>query len=241
MPGSVTREELKGRPTLYPLGDHAVTVQFGTDITLETHAVVRAFTRLLDERRPGGIVEYVAGPTTVNVLYDPTTCTCGDIVEELNILASAARPDSGKAVAPAVEIPVCYGGDFGPDLDFVASHTGLPADRVVEIHSGAEYLVHMIGFVPGFPYLGGLDERLATPRRESPRAVVPPGSVAVAGRQTGIYPSEAPGGWQLIGRTPTQLFSPYRDPPSLLHAGDRVRFVAITRDEFDRLARDRER
>jgi inhibitor of KinA len=138
-----------------------------------------------------------------------------------------------------VDIPVCYGGDYGPDLDAVSFHTGLSTEEVVAIHGEPDYLVYMIGFAPGFPYLGGMSERLASPRRESPRAKIPPGSVGIAGSQTGVYPIETPGGWQLIGRTPLRLFRPERDEPSLLRTGDRVRFHAIERAEYrDLLERD---
>jgi KipI family sensor histidine kinase inhibitor len=135
--------------------------------------------------------------------------------------------DEAPAMARLVEIPVCYGGDFGPDLDALADHARLGAEEVVERHAGAMYTVAMLGFAPGFPYLFGLDPALHMPRRASPRTRVPAGSVAIGGAQTGIYPSELPGGWQLIGRTPLVLFDADRDPPSLLMPGDRVRFVAI--------------
>ena len=134
-----------------------------------------------------------------------------------------------------VEIPVCYGGDYGPDLEFVAQHNSLTEEKVVAIHSAADYLVYMIGFAPGFPYLGGMSEQIAAPRRESPRLQIPAGSVGIAGAQTGVYPIETPGGWQLIGRTPLELFRPTEDPPTRLRAGDIVRFRPITSEEFDRL------
>src|SRR5918992_314716 len=133
-----------------------------------------------------------------------------------------------------VGIPVHYGGDFGPDLGFVASHNELTEQQVIEIHSQPTYLVYMIGFAPGFPYLGGMSERIAAPRRDNPRASIPVGSVGVAGRQTGVYSIETPGGWQLIGRTPLRLFRPEEERPSLLEAGDEVRFDPITRSEYDR-------
>jgi biotin-dependent carboxylase-like uncharacterized protein len=131
-----------------------------------------------------------------------------------------------------VEIPVCYGGEYGPDLDGVAAHSGLSAAEVIARHERAEYLVHAIGFSPGFPYLGGLPPELATPRRTTPRLRVSPGSVAIGGGQTGVYPLETPGGWNLIGRTSLRLFDPWRKEPALLRAGDRVRFRAISADEF---------
>jgi inhibitor of KinA len=134
-----------------------------------------------------------------------------------------------------VEIPVCYGGDFGPDLKSVADRNGLTPDEVVTIHCKSTYPVYMIGFAPGFPYLGGMSERISAPRLDTPRERIPAGSVGIAGTQTGVYPIETPGGWRLIGRTPLRLFDAVRDPPSLLQAGDRVRFTAIERGEFDRI------
>jgi inhibitor of KinA len=128
---------------------------------------------------------------------------------------------------------VCYGGAFGEDMEALALTRGLSIDQVVAIHSGTTYHVHMLGFVPGFAYLGGLDERLATPRRDTPRPRVPAGSVAIAGGQTAVYPLETPGGWHIIGRTPLRLFRPDAAPPSLLNAGDTVRFVPITAREFE--------
>ncbi len=132
-----------------------------------------------------------------------------------------------------VEIPVCYGGQFGADLEGVARHAGLPAAEVIRLHAQAEYVVAMVGFAPGFPYLAGMHEQLAAPRKTQPRALVPAGSVGIAGGQTGIYSIPTPGGWQLIGRTPRRLFHPQQENPSLLRAGDRVRFVPISAAEFD--------
>ncbi|MGV3465566.1 MAG: 5-oxoprolinase subunit PxpB, partial [Heyndrickxia sp.] len=131
-----------------------------------------------------------------------------------------------------VEIPVCYGGDFGPDLETVASMNGLSTEEVIQIHSSAEYTVYMIGFAPGFPYLGGMSEKIATPRLPSPRLKIPERTVGIAGNQTGVYPIETPGGWQLIGRTPIKLFRPQDEVPSLLHAGDKVRFKPISYEEY---------
>jgi inhibitor of KinA len=131
-----------------------------------------------------------------------------------------------------VEIPVHYGGESGPDLDIVAKHNGLTPEEVVAIHSNGHYFVNMIGFAPGFPYIGGMSEKIATPRKSSPRLKIPAGSVGIAGKQTGIYPIETPGGWQIIGKTPLQLFRPDHDPPSLLKAGDKICFKPITLKEF---------
>lgn len=129
-------------------------------------------------------------------------------------------------------IPVCYGGEFGPDLEYVAAEHGLTPDEVIAIHTSGDYLVHMIGFAPGFPYLGGLSDKIATPRRSTPRLRVEAGTVGIGGQQTGVYPVMTPGGWQCIGRTPLALFRPMEDPPSLLTAGDRVRFASISLQEY---------
>ena len=144
----------------------------------------------------------------------------------------------GRRSAPrTVEIPVCYDPEFAPDLDEVARHAQIPTEQVVELHSAADYRVACIGFVPGFPFMAGLPKKIATPRRSNPRKAIPPGAVGIGGAQTGIYPLRSPGGWNLIGRTPLKLFDPITDPPVLLRAGDRVRFRAITRKEFESLKR----
>ena len=131
-----------------------------------------------------------------------------------------------------VEIPTLYGGEYGPDLDHVADHNGLTPEEVIQIHSSADYLVYMMGFTPGFPYLGGMSENIATPRLQTPRTAIPAGSVGIAEQQTGVYPIESPGGWQLIGRTPVQLFDPQRDPPVVVEAGDFIRFAPITETTY---------
>lgn len=131
-----------------------------------------------------------------------------------------------------VSIPVLYGGEVGPDLEYVAKHHGISPEEVIQIHSKNDYLVYMIGFAPGFPYLGGLDERIATPRKKTPRLQIAAGSVGIAGNQTGVYPLETPGGWQIIGRTPRKLFLPNQSPPTLLQSGDTIRFVPITPEEY---------
>jgi KipI family sensor histidine kinase inhibitor len=131
-----------------------------------------------------------------------------------------------------IEVPTVYGGEFGPDLAFVASHSRLSEAEVVQIHSGTDYLVYMMGFSPGFPYLGGMSPRIATPRLKTPRTAIPAGSVGIAQEQTGVYPVESPGGWQLIGRTPARLFDAGRQPPVLVEAGDSIRFVPIVPRQF---------
>lgn len=149
--------------------------------------------------------------------------------------------DAPGSMEPPVEIPVCYGGAFGPDLEDVARHNGLTPEEVVRIHSGTEYFAYMLGFLPGFPYLGGMSKRIAAPRKQTPRLKVPAGSVGIAGSQTGIYSLESPGGWQLIGRTPLALFRPDADPPVLVKPGARVRFQPISEREYRRLEAEQEK
>jgi inhibitor of KinA len=233
---NATRTEalLEGR--LVPLGDTAVVISLGDKIDEETHERVKALGDLLETSPPQGMIEYIPAFTTVTVIYDPLQITYEALGRRLsNLLEKKSRPRGAERDDRVVEIPVCYGGDLGPDLEFVASHTKLPERDVIRIHGEPEYVVYMIGFAPGFPYLGGMSELIAAPRLESPRERIPPGSVGIAGDQTGVYPIESPGGWRLIGRTPLTLFRPEDAEPSLLRTGDRVRFMSIGRHEYDDL------
>lgn len=228
---------------LYPLGDAAVVLELGQAIDPATHRLIQAFTKVLTQHPLPGLREYVPAFTTLTVYYDPWVLSQASqvlpyeqVASHLQSLLPAAQAASADYVpGPLVEIPVCYGGDLGPDLGLVASHAQLSVEDVIARHAQPEYLVYMVGFAPGFPYLGGLDAGLATPRRAQPRPLVPAGAVGIAGAQTGIYSLPTPGGWQLIGRTPRRLFDPSRARPSLLQAGDRLRFVPVSVREFQRL------
>lgn len=228
---------------LYPLGDAAVVLEFGRTISPATHAAIAAFAARLAARPFVGLREVVPAFTTLTVYYDPWLASehgrYPEPYEWVSDQLRALMADTSAAAAPVetevVEIPVCYGGEFGPDLAAVAAHAGLSTAEVIALHTAPEYLVHMIGFAPGFPYLGGMDARLATPRRPQPRPLVPAGTVGIAGPQTGIYSLPTPGGWQLIGRTPLALFDPDWASPSRLRAGQRLRFVAISQQEFAQL------
>ncbi|MDI3256915.1 MAG: 5-oxoprolinase subunit PxpB [Kyrpidia sp.] len=220
---------------IHPLGDSAAVVRFGSDVDPGIHARVMAFVSHLEADPIPGMVECVPAFTTVAVFYDPIQMTYAEVEECLRERISAVSVAVARP-ARVVEIPVCYGGEFGPDLEHVAAHNGLTAEEVIRIHTAPEYMVYAIGFSPGFPYLGGMSEKIATPRLPSPRLAVPAGTVGIAGRQTGVYPIETPGGWRLIGRTPVRLFRPEEYPPSLLVAGDKVRFRAIGLDEFKAIA-----
>ena len=225
---------------LSPLGDRALLVHVGATIDGATHRRVRAvYARLVAQRLPG-VVDIVPAFTTVAVHYNPEevvpTGADGAVsaYHALVSLVTAALADLRyEAAAPprVVEIPVCYGGIYGPDIAEVARLHGLTSEQVAEMHAGGEYVVYMLGFAPGFAYLGGLPEALVTPRRAEPRTLVPAGSVGIGGTHTGVYPLALPGGWQLIGRSPLRLFDPERTPAVLLGVGDRVRFRAVDPNE----------
>lgn len=216
---------------LRPAGDGALVVEFGDGIDPATHRRVLGLWRSLTERPVPGMVEAVPTYRSVLVLWDPEVADGAQVraaVEQRLQEAAGVRPRRGRRVV----IPVVYGGVFGPDLEEVAARAGLAPDEVVRRHAAGRYVVYMLGFLPGFSYLGGLDPALATPRRPTPRLRVPAGSVAIGGRQTGIYATDgAPGGWRIIGRTWIPLWDPGRRRPALLQPGDRVRFVAVSAQE----------
>jgi len=215
--------------TIRPASDRALYVIFGDQISLEMHhAVVRATNAL---QGVSGLRNLHPGYASVLVDFDLRLFTHEQAAAVIRGVLDQHRAD--PAPDPRhIEIPVVYGGDAGLDLPDVARHTGLSPDRVVELHAGAEYYVHFVGFSTCFPYLGGLPPKLATPRLAAPRKLVPVGSVAIGGSQAGVYPLSSPGGWRLIGRTPLRLFDPAATPPPLLRMGDRVRFVPVTEARF---------
>ncbi|SIS49411.1 5-oxoprolinase subunit PxpB [Salimicrobium flavidum] len=228
--------------TIAPLGDRSFFVTLGEEISPETHHLVRTLTEHLKRKDLHWIEEVVPSYTGVAVYYDARALhaefSSASPYETAAALFSEFVSGMGREVKEkekVVEIPVCYGGDFGPDLSGVAKKNGLKEKEVMEIHSSREYLVYMLGFAPGFPFLGGMDETIATPRKASPRLSVPEGSVGIAGSQTGVYPVETPGGWMLIGRTPLSLFRPEEDPPAYLQPGDRVKFYPVSFEEYKRL------
>lgn len=215
-------------------GDSALTVEFGNEISEEINGRVQALDDAIQKAGIPGVVETVPTYRSLLVCYDPC------IVRQKALARAIARlaDGLGSSSAPAgriVEIPVCYGGEFGEDLPDVAAHAGLSEEEVVKIHSSRDYLIYMLGFLPGFAYLGGLDARIATPRLSTPRVKIPAGSVAIGGEQTGIYPIASPGGWRLIGGTPVRPYDPAREDPILYRAGDRIRFVPVSREEYQHI------
>jgi inhibitor of KinA len=219
------------------MGESGLVVELGDAIDPGLNARVRWLAGALGERLAKDGVELVPTYRSLLVIHDPLRLPRARLVRLVQTLA-AKLPREASAEAPTrlVRVPACYGGELGPDLDFVAGHHHLRPEEVIALHSEATYLVYMLGFTPGFPYLGGMTPRLATPRLPTPRARLPAGSVAIGGAQTGIYPVESPGGWRLIGRTPLRLFDPDAPAPFLLAAGDRLRFVPVSRAEYDAIA-----
>jgi inhibitor of KinA len=223
---------------IVPAGDAALVVEFEERIDPIISARAAALAEALVDANLLGIRDVVPTYRSVAVYFDPIETdrqTLTGAIERVAASAGAAR----LLGRPPIRIPVCYGGDYGPDLARVAAFAGLGEQAVVDLHAGATYRVMMLGFTPGFAYMGVVDSRIAAPRLETPRQRVPPGSVAIAKEQTGIYPSETPGGWQLIGRTPLKAFDLTRPDPFLLRSGDEVRFVPIAPEEFDRRVRSR--
>lgn len=229
---------LYDQPQFRTAGDRGVLVEYGEGIDPEVNRKVRTLAMVLDRDPVDGIIAVVPTYRALLIQYDPTVTGLADLQQAL--LDLEGRLGSIAIPAPrTVEIPVCYGGDCGPDIEFVAATHHLSVDEVIRIHSQPVYPIYMIGFTPGFPFLGGLPESLHTPRLETPRTHVPEGSVGIANAQTGIYPVASPGGWQLIGRTPLKLFEPAKKNPFLYQAGDCIRFVSISPQRYATLVSER--
>lgn len=225
------------KPKYLFCGDSALTVEFGNSIDEEINTLIRGFCAMLDTANIYGITEYVPTYRSVTIHYEAEKIEYESLIQALDAIMEHLY----KVEIPAGEImdvPVCYGGDLGPDLEYVAQYNHMTPKDVIRIHSAPTYLIYMLGFTPGFAYMGRMDERIATPRLTSPRTEIPAGSVGIAEKQTGIYPIASPGGWQLIGQTPYALFDAQREQPFLFSAGQRIRFVPIDRAEFDRLKKE---
>lgn len=219
-----------------PAGDCAISVCFGDEISEAVNARVTGLENALKATPIPGIYETVPTYRSLLVYYDPRVRSYGSMVGKLRGAIRGIGTDAAAA-GRIFEIPVLYGGAYGEDLADVAAHTGLSEEDVIARHSGRDYLIYMLGFLPGFAYLGGMDPALATPRLATPRQAIPAGSVGIGGEQTGIYPLKSPGGWRLIGTTPVKPYDPSRQEPILYSAGDRIRFRPIGKDEFDDIAR----
>jgi KipI family sensor histidine kinase inhibitor len=213
-------------------GDTGITVEFGNEIDLTVNRKVRHLYRTFKASATAGVLDLIPTYRSLFIQYDPWVCSLERLLSIIDGNLSAidtADLDSNEIK----EIPVCYETDFGLDIAELSQFHGMSIESVIELHTAPIYDVYMIGFVLGFPYLGGLDERLYTPRKKTPRKIIPAGSVGIADRQTGIYPIQSPGGWQVLGRTPVRIFDLERDDPFFVEMGDKVHFKSITRAEFE--------
>ncbi|HWR40120.1 MAG TPA: 5-oxoprolinase subunit PxpB [Patescibacteria group bacterium] len=217
-------------------GEQGLVLEFGDSIDESVNIRVHQTARLLRQKLAGDLIEVVPTYRSLMIYFNPLRIRREEIIGRIRSLLT----EGGDVAAPSgdarvVRIPVCYGGEFGPDLPFVAQHNRLTEDEVIQIHTATPYLVYMLGFTPGFPYLGGMSERIAAPRLEQPRTSIPAGSVGIAGSQTGFYPIASPGGWRLIGRTPIRAFNPQSEQAFLFDAGDYLQFVAVSASEYERV------
>jgi KipI family sensor histidine kinase inhibitor len=224
----------KGYPSAryFPVGETALVVEFGDEISPEINSKVIALNEKLSKAEIYEIEELVPTYRSLLIRYNPLKTTYTQLCLRIKAIEKTLIKTPVETKGRKIAIPVIYGGEYGPDLAYVAQYHKLSEEQVIALHSKREYRVYMIGFVAGFPYLGEVPDEIATPRLEKPRLKVPAGSVGIAEKQTGIYPCEAPGGWQIIGRTPIRLFDPRQQPPALLKPGDIVKFKPISEEEF---------
>lgn len=212
-------------------GDCAMTVAFAQEIREDTNRKIRFLAVGIQSLGIRGVLETVPTFCSITVYFDPLVTSRKKLEKQILHMLEYYK-ESGAAAKRIFQIPVCYDGDFAPDMEDVCRLTGLNREQVISFHSSTDYLIYMLGFLPGFPYLGGMDSRLEVPRLDSPRTRIPPGAVGIGGKQTGIYPLASPGGWRLIGRTPAVLYDPHRENPIVYQAGDYIRFCPITETEF---------
>jgi KipI family sensor histidine kinase inhibitor len=214
------------------MGDHGLLLELGDEISREVNEKVRRMALAIQGEAIEGIIETVPTYRSLLIIYNPTILPIEDLKKRLELI------EEGLQQTPLPEpklthIPVVYGGIYGPDLEGVAKYLQISPEEVIRLHCSQPYLIYMIGFMPGFPYMGELPQALVIPRLKTPRLIVPKGSVAIAQRQTGIYSMESPGGWQILGRTPVEMFDPEKNPPALLQMGDYVQFYPMTEKEFE--------
>lgn len=215
----------------YPLGDNSVIIQFRNIISEEVNYFTNAYADIIGKSNIDGVIEIIPAYNSLQVIYNPLKLTFNELISKLSPLEKRLQYKE-KSTFRLVKVPVLYGNEYGMDIEYVAEYNKLSVDEVIRIHSDRKYLIYLMGFTPGFPYLGGMSDRIATPRLEKPRQNIPAGSVGIAGNQTGIYPIDSPGGWRIIGRTPLRLYIPEKDPPVLLEPGLYIQFYPIDKAEY---------
>lgn len=219
---------------IVPHGDASMLVEWGAVIDPKINQKITGLVSLFKDQKIEGVIDFIPAFSSLLINYDPRIITfqrLKKITEDL-LTIEISNNQLKKRI---FEIPVCYGGEYGPDIEFIANNAQLTKEELIQIHSGTDYLIYMLGFLPGFSYLGGLDERIHTPRLNNPRKAIPAGSVGIGGSQTGIYPLESPGGWQLLGRTPIKTYDPEREEPILFEAGDYIRFVPVDQATYQEI------
>lgn len=224
-------------PAVSPAGDRALVLDFGNVIDVAVNDRVMAYRAAIEKAGIPGITEIVPTYRSLLILYDPAVITYAPLTKRL-LSPSGIK---GASVSPhyrLLQVPCLYGGEAGPDLASLADSKGMPEEEIIRLHSAPEYKVYMLGFLPGFVYLGGLDSRISAPRLATPRTLIPAGSVGIGGSQTGVYPVSSPGGWLLIGKTPLPFYDPESDTPILCRAGDHIRFIPVSRPEYDSILHD---
>jgi inhibitor of KinA len=214
-----------------PCGDSAFIIKTGDDISVKTNLAVRKLLFLFENQNLDGVIDFIPSYNELMICYDPAIISYDKLLFKLRSL-EADLDNVELPESSVINVPVLYGGEAGPDLQEVAAISGLSEEEVIKTHSSVSYYVYMLGFTPGFCYLGGMDERIAAPRKKTPRLIIPAGAVGIADKQTGIYPVASPGGWQLIGKTPLRLFDQNRKPEFLIRAGDFIKFIPVDEEEY---------
>lgn len=217
----------------YPVGDTGLKVELGAAITIKTNQRIKSLKHSLEKLDVKGIIDLVPGYTSLTIYFQPLITSMDEIKDiVIGLEVKMSKEQKEQSEVEIIHIPVCYGNKFGPDIGIVAKHNNITEGEVILLHTKNEYLIYMLGFLPGFPYLGGLSNQLHTPRLMEPRSTVARGSVGIADQQTGIYPLESPGGWNIIGRTPVQIYNPNRAQPFLFKTGQFIKFYPISYEEY---------